>query len=149
MAPNRGRRSGLPGALLMALALLASPRGAAGQAVAVIAHPAFPAAGLSLDDVRALARGQLTQLDGRRVTVLLPPRGSAARRTVLERVYRMSEGDFQQFWISRVMRDGAQVPKEVTSVQAAQLVARVPGIIALVAADEVPPGARVLAVIGG
>ena len=48
MAPKKGRRSGLPGAVLLALAMLGSARGAAGQAVAVIAHPTFPAAGLSL-----------------------------------------------------------------------------------------------------
>jgi hypothetical protein len=144
------RRGGRFGFVLgLVVLVMRAPAASQSGGVALIADGAFPTSDLSYRDVVGLATGQIVTVRGARVTVLLPPKGSAARALVLDRVYGMSESGFQQFWISRILRSsGGEVPKGVTPAQAVQLVQRIPGAIAFVAADELPGGVRVLAIDG-
>ena len=143
------RRRGRWGVFLPLLLLGGGPTEPHAGEVALIADGAFPTTGLSFRDVVGLSTGEIAEVRGSRVTVLLPPKGTAARAVVLSRVYGMSESDFQQFWISRILRTtGGEVPKAVTTAQAVQLVSRIPGAMAFVDAAELPAGIRVLAIDG-
>ena len=72
------------------------------------------------------------------------------RELVLKVIYRMSEGKFKQYWVSKIFRaEATSGPKIVFSnTMAGQLVAAVPGAIAFINAKEVPPGLKVLPIDG-
>lgn len=124
---------------------------AAGGDIAVVVRPDTPADGLSLAQTRKLFLGEQQFWNPNlRVTLLL--RGPAARErdVVLKVIYGMNEGEFRQYWISKVFRgEVASGPKVVSSNEiATELVNSLPGSVALVEASQVPKGLKVLKIDG-
>lgn len=87
---------------------------------------------------------------GRSVTLLVPAASMPERAVLLDRVYRMTESQFKQYWIAKVFRAEAVTgPKSMPSAPVAlQLVAAVPGSVALVDAREVRGSGKVLRIDG-
>ena len=85
-----------------------------------------------------------------RVTLLVRAPVARERDVVLKTVYRMTEGQFRQYWISKVFRaESSSGPKIVYSNEmAADLVLSIPGSIAFVDATQVPKGLKVLKIDG-
>lgn len=140
-------------ALGLLLALLAGAVGAAAaaQPVAVVVHPDVPADDLSFAELRRLFRGDQQFWGGSQRVALVVRSGDVhERRVLLEEVYAMSERRFRQYWVGKVFRsEVASGPRVATSAaMALSLVRSLPGAIALVAAADVPAGARVLRIDG-
>ena len=129
-------------------ALLSSTRAAhAAGDIAVIAHPGVLESGLSLQQIRTLMLGQRQFWDRTlRVTLLIRAPVARQRSVVLEKIYAMTEAQFRQYWIAKVFRaEIVSGPKTVYSDEMSiQLVAAIPGSIAFVSHQQMPPGVNVL-----
>lgn len=140
-------------ALLVATLLFASPAREAGVApIAVIVHEQVPVDELSLSELRRIFRGErLFWAGDLTITLLAPARGSREREVLLDKVYeRGSEAEYQRFWINKLFdKRGQTAPKISGSPQmSAGLVREIPGAIALVPADRIPSGVKVLRIDG-
>ena len=139
---------------LMVLAVLSAsalPAAAAGGDIAVVVRPDTPVDSLSLAQTRKLLLGEQEFWNGSlRVTLLLRAPEARERDVVLKVIYRMTEAEFRQYWISKLFRaDGSSGPKVVYSNEmATELVGALPGSVAFVDATEVPKGLKVLKIDG-
>jgi ABC-type phosphate transport system substrate-binding protein len=118
---------------------------------AVIASPDVPLSNLTLADLRKIFLGD-RQFWTPKLRVLLLIRSPVAREraVVVWTVCKMSEAQFAQHWIGKVMRaECTSSPQQFSSnPQALNLVSNTPGAIAIVNAAQVPAGAKILAVEG-
>jgi hypothetical protein len=148
---RNGRRYLCALLLLVAMTGSAKPALAAGGDVAVIVRPETPVDNLSLSEVRKLFLGDRQFWTGNlRVTLLIRAPTSHERDVVLKIIYRMSEPQFRQYWISKVFRaEASSGPKIVySSSMASELVLAIPGSVAFVDATQVPKGLRVVKIEG-
>lgn len=85
-----------------------------------------------------------------RVTLLIRAPTAHERDVVLKTIYRMSEPEYRQYWISKVFRaETSNGPKIVYSNNMAnELVLAIPGSVAFVDAKEVTKGLKVLKIDG-
>jgi hypothetical protein len=119
--------------------------------IAVVVHPSVKIDELSLVDLRKVLRGYRQYWSpGQPVTLIVRSPGAAERTVLLDKIYQMSEAEFRRYWVAKVFRaEATTAPKVVISNQkAVELVGVMPGAIALVAAEDVPEGLKVLK-IGG
>jgi hypothetical protein len=120
--------------------------------IAVIVHPQVPVDELSLAELRRVFLGQRPVWSSElMITLLTPPRGSPEREVLLHTIYQQrNETQYQQYWINRLFADGAPTVPKGTGSQAMSdsLVREIPGAIALVASDKIPPGVKVLRIDG-
>ena len=124
---------------------------ATGGDIALVVRPDTPADELSLREVRDLLLGERQSWNGKlRVTLLVRAPAAHERDVVLKAIYRMTEGQFRQYWISKMFRaEASSAPKIVYSNEmATDLVLAIPGSIAFVDAAEVPKGVKVLRIDG-
>ena len=144
-------------ALLIAALFFAAPAQGAGQArqavpIAVIVHEQVPVDELSLSELRRIFRGErLFWAGDLTITLLAPPRGSREREVLLGKIYEQGgEAEYQRFWINKLFDKGGQTaPKMTGSPQmSADLVREIPGAIALVPANRIPRGVKVLRIDG-
>ena len=140
-------------ALLIATLLFAAPALEARQApIAVIVHEEVPVEELSLTELRRIFRGErLFWAGDMTITLLAPPHGSRERRVLLGKIYeRESEAEYKSFWINKLFdKEGQTAPKITGSSQmSAGLVREIPGAIALVPANRIPRGVKVLRIDG-
>ena len=147
--------------LLLFVGVLAAPRPAAAQArasaaqprtaVAIVVHPQTRVDALSFNDLRKIFRGeQQFWPDGSRITLLVRAPVAVEREIVLDRIYRMSEDGFRQYWIAKMFRaEAAAGPKIVySSEMARELVSAIPGAITFVPVDAVVSGLKVVRIDG-
>jgi ABC-type phosphate transport system substrate-binding protein len=139
--------------LIIAAALAAMPvrTHAQGFSVAIVVHPAAEVSSLTFDELRKIFMAQQQfWRDNSRITLLVRAPVAAERKMVLERIYRMSEDQFRQFWIGKMFRaDVASGPKIVySSEMARELVTAIPGAITFLPLEAVTPGVKVLRIDG-
>ncbi|HKI02639.1 MAG TPA: hypothetical protein VKK31_11725 [Thermoanaerobaculia bacterium] len=107
---------------------------------------------LSLPELRRIFLGsRQSWSEELAITVLTPARGSPERQVLLNKIYEQrSEVQYKQYWINKMFSDGAPVlPKSMGSHGlSASLVRGIPGAIALVDSNKVPPGVKVLRIDG-
>jgi ABC-type phosphate transport system substrate-binding protein len=124
---------------------------AAGEGMAVIVHPSTPIENLSFAEMRRIFLGE-RQYWTPDMPVVLIVRAPVARerQVVLNRIYRMTESQFKQYWIARIFRaEATSTPKVVYSNQIInELVAAIPGAISLVREDDIQPGVKVVRIDG-
>lgn len=144
------RRASLGVALLASLA--AAPASAqSGQAVAIVVHPATGIDNLTFSELRSIFRGERQFWeDGRRVTLLMRAPAAAERSLVLDRIYRMDEDAFREYWIAKMFRaEVAAGPKLVYSADMARdLVTVIPGAITFVPVSDVSSESKVVRIDG-
>jgi hypothetical protein len=143
---SRWRAKLLGAIVLTCLALPAS----AGD-VAVIVHPEVGATDLEFTELRKIMLGDRQFWpSGQKVTLIVAEPVDAGRSVLLERVYKMSEQQFRQYWIARVFRgEVSEDPKVVISSQGViEMVSVLEGSIAFVDVDDVPSGVTVLSIDG-
>jgi len=132
-----------------ALVVMATSHAAAD--VAVVVNPEVPVDELSFADLRKIMLGdRLFWSSGNKVTIVVTQPDDPGRTILLERVYKMSEERFRQYWIAKVFRgEAAEGPKIVLSSEGAiELVGVLDGAIAFVDSDDVPSGLKVLRIDG-
>ena len=119
--------------------------------IAIIVHPDVPVSDVSLAEVRnlLLADRQFWSPD-LRVNILMRSPGSRERNVIVKTICHMTEAQFRQYWISKVFRaETPASPKIVYSNESAtELVSQIPGAIALVDAEQIPKGLKVLRIDG-
>jgi hypothetical protein len=148
---NRAWIALLPIVFVNAL-FFSSPRHRAGTPIAVIVHGQVPVGDLSLPELRQVFLGE-RQFWSRElmVTLLLPPRGTPERKVLLKEIYQQrSEVQVQQYWINRLFGNQVQAGPKITgsNEMSASLVRVIPGAIALVPANQIPEGVKVLRIDG-
>jgi ABC-type phosphate transport system substrate-binding protein len=119
--------------------------------LAIVVRPDVPVDSLSFAELRKLMLGNRQFWTANlRVTLLIRAPGTREREAVLKTIYRMSEAQFQQYWIAKVFREEATAgPRIVYSNEmATELVAAIPGAVAFVETSQVPKGLKVLKIDG-
>lgn len=120
--------------------------------IAVIVHPQVPEDEVSFAELRRIFRGErLFWAKDLTITLLTPSRGTPERKVLLEKIYQQrSEAQYQHHWINKLFSDeGQRAPKITGSPEMSASLARViPGAIALVPADRIPEGVKVLRIDG-
>lgn len=139
-------------AVFLGLFFFKSPVSHAGVPIAVIVHKQVPVEGLSLQELRRIFLGE-RQFWARElpITLLTPPRGTPERKVLLEKIYQQrSEAQVQHYWFNKLYDDNAQAFPKITGSHemSASLVRTIPGAIALVPANQIPKGVRVLLIDG-
>ena len=125
---------------------------AARISIAVIVHEQVPVDDLSLAELRRIFLGERRSWSPElAVTLLMPPKGSAERRVLLERIYgQRSEVQYQQYWINKLFADETPAGPKITGSpeMSASLARVIPGAVALVPAGKIPKGVKVLRIDG-
>lgn len=109
-------------------------------AVAIVVHHGTRVEDLTMDQLRRifLAEQQFWS-DKSRITLLVRAPVSYERAFVLDRIYRMSEQQFRQYWIAKMFR--AEIPSGPKIVfsndMARDLVTAIPGSITFMSASDV------------
>ena len=136
-------------ALFPLLAATGPARAVTGD-VALVTNPVTPVDNLTLGQTRRLFLGEdTTWTPALPVILLLGEPGSHARSVALRTIYRMSEPEFNQYWIVRMFRGETNGgPKTVSSMVVAQLVRQLPGSVTFVDAAEVTAGMKVVRIDG-
>ena len=122
-----------------------------GVDIAVVVHPDTPISDLSLAEVRKVLLGERQYWSAKLPVVLLIRAPVARERDVVLRViYQMSESQFKQYWVAKIFRAEAATPPKIVYSNDIQLelVAAMPGSIALVDARNMRPGLKVLRIDG-
>lgn len=132
--------------------LFAVPVREASAPIAVIVHQQVPVDDLSLAELKRIFLGKrLFWHRDLTITLLAPPHGSREREILLDKIYeRRSEAEYQRYWINKLFDRGAQTAPKITGSpqMSAGLVREIPGAIALVPADRIPRGVKVLRIDG-
>ena len=137
--------------LVVIAGLLLSPAGAQADDIAVIVHPSTEIEGLSFADLRKILLGD-RQLwpSGEPITRIVRAAVAEERSFLLDSIYEMSERQYRQYWIAKIFR--AEVTDEprvvVSNKDIVELVGLIPGAIALVLAEDVPAGLKVIKIDG-
>lgn len=124
---------------------------AQGFTVAIVVHPDAQVSDLTFDELRKIFMAQQQfWRDNSRITLLVRAPVAAERKMVLEKIYRMSEDQFRQFWIGKMFRaDVASGPKIVySSEMARELVTAIPGAITFLPLDAVTANVKVVRING-
>jgi len=119
--------------------------------LAIVVRPDVTVDNLTFSELRKLMLGDRQFWSSNlRVTLLIRAPGTHEREAVLKTIYRMSEPQFQQYWIAKVFREEATSGPRIvySNVMATDLVAAIPGAVAFVEASQVPKGLKVLKVDG-
>ncbi len=140
-------------ACLLALSLVWSA--AAGTAtegdIAIVVSPDNPVGNLTLPELRKIYLGERQYWKGNSpVVLLMRSRGSREREVVLRVIYQMSEEQYTQYWVAKVMRaDASDPPASLYSYGIVQEGIRGnSGAIGYVRLNDVRPWVKVLR-IGG
>jgi ABC-type phosphate transport system substrate-binding protein len=136
-----------------AVALLCAGQSLAenGQDVAVIVNPKNNVDNLSMAELAKIFRGERqywrTDLP---VLLLLRTPGSYEREVALRSIFRMTESQYKQYWISRIMRAEATAPPAelYSSGMTKEGVSSISGSIACINASDVKPGVKVVRING-
>jgi ABC-type phosphate transport system substrate-binding protein len=122
-----------------------------GQAVAVIVNPNNTVDRLTLAELTKIYRGERqywkTNLP---VVVLFRAPGTYERDVVLRNIFHMTEPQYKQYWVSKIMRaEVTSPPAELfSSGMTKEGVAVIPGAIGCVSVSDLRPDMKVLRIDG-
>ncbi len=124
---------------------------AASSSIAIVVHKDTEVDNLSLDELRSIfLADQQFWKNRKRIILLVRAPQSDERDFVLNRIYRMSETQFRQYWISKMFR--AEVPRGPKIVfstdMTLELVIAIPGSISFMRAVDVTDDVKLVR-IGG
>jgi len=137
---------------ILGCALVSAPSPcAAAEEMAVIVHPSTPVENLSTAEMRKIFLGERQYWNSDMPVVLIVRAPVAPERAiVLNRIYKMTESQFKQYWIARIFRaEAPSTPKVVYSNETVnELVSAIPGAISLVRAKDIGSGVKVVRIDG-
>ncbi len=141
----------LSSSLCLALLGPPAPQTSRHSDIVILVHPDTPVDNLSLGDVRRVFLGERQYWSAKLpVELYLRAPTSHERDVVLRVIYQMTEAQYRQYWIAKILRaEAVSPPKTVPSNQVAmELVTGIPGAIVFMDARDVRPGPKVLRVDG-
>ena len=121
------------------------------QDVAVIVNPKNPAGTLTLAELTKIYRGERqywkTNLP---IVVLFRNGGSYEREVLLHTVFKMTEPQYKQYWVSKIMRAEVTAPPTelFSSGMTKEGVVTIPGAIGCISASDIRSGMKVLRIDG-
>ncbi len=121
------------------------------EALAIIVNKSNPIDNVSLTELRKIFMAEQTRWpNGHRVTVVMRQPGQDERATALRLIYRMSERDFNRYFLRGTFTGETQsVPKNLTTAAGVgKFVFNVPGAIGYMRASEVDDSVKVVRVDG-
>ena len=124
---------------------------AASSAIAIVVHKATEVDNLTLDELRSIfLADQQFWKNRKRIILLVRAPQSDERDFVLNRIYKMSEAQFRQYWISKMFRSEVpRGPKIVFSTDMTlELVTAIPGSISFMRAEDVSGDVKLVRVDG-
>lgn len=139
----------LAGAL--AMPVVAGAQARTSRPLAIVVHAGVPVSGLSFAELRRIFLGEQQYWPDRsKVTLLVRAPTAYERSLVLDRIYKMDEDRFRQYWIGKMFRaEVAAGPKIVySSEMAINLVSAIRGSITFVPLSAVTPDVKVLRIDG-
>jgi len=140
------RRLVVAGFFLAALCGVAQAGG-----IAVVAHPSVEVDNLSFAELRkiVLADRQFWST-GQRITLIVRAPVAIERTTLLEKVFKMTETQYRQYWVAKVFRaEATDGPRVVLSnEEAVDLVSFIEGAMTVVDEADVPEGLKLLRIDG-
>jgi ABC-type phosphate transport system substrate-binding protein len=119
--------------------------------IAVVVNKENPVSNLSLSDLRKIYFGERQYWrGGLLIQLLIRAPGARERDVVLQQVFQMSELQYKQYWVAKLMRTEAKsAPTEVfSSGMLKEGVAAIPGAISFIDIGEVRPPLKVLRIEG-
>jgi ABC-type phosphate transport system substrate-binding protein len=138
-------------AAALAFPALAGAQAHAPRPLAIVVNPNVPETNLSFAELRRIFLGEQQYWPDRsKVTLLVRAPTAYERSMVLDRIYRMDEDRFRQYWIGKMFRaEVAAGPKIVySSDMALNLIAAIRGSITFVPLSAVTPDVKVLRIDG-
>jgi len=137
--------------VFVALLLGAGGGDARADALAVVVHPSVEVDDLSFKEFRKimLADRQFWST-GQRITLIVRAPVSTERTQLLDKVYKMTEPQYRQYWVAKVFRgEATDGPRVVLSnEEAVDLVSLLDGAITVVDSADVPAGLKLLRIDG-
>jgi len=137
--------------LCLAFLVAPAPQTTQHSDIAILVHPDTPVDNLSLGDVRKVFLGERQYWSAKLpVELYLRAPVSHERDVVLRVIYQMTEAQYRQYWIAKILRaEAVSPPKTISSNDAAmELVNGIPGAIVFIDARDVRRGPKVLRVDG-
>jgi ABC-type phosphate transport system substrate-binding protein len=142
-------------AAALALTLVCYSRSAADttavQDIAVVVNPNNAVNNLSLSGLGKIYRGERQYWRANLpVVVLFRTPGTYEREVVLRTIFQMTEQQYRQYWVSKIMRaEATSPPAELfSSGMIKEGVAAIPGAIGCVRLSDVRPDMKVLRIDG-
>jgi hypothetical protein len=113
--------------------------------IAVVVNLKNPTARLTLTDLRKVFSGEKRTWPGGIPVKLIIRAPGAHEHEVVLHLLQLSEADFNRYWFAQIYRgDGAEPVAVFSNGMQKEAVTSIPGAIALIAADDVRPGMKVL-----
>jgi hypothetical protein len=119
--------------------------------VVVVVHEAVPVRDLGLVELRELVLGQRRFWGGgARVELIVEANGGLGRRGFVETVSKMTDLQFQQYWVGQIFSQRAtRAPRAAPDRRLAlALVSAIPGALTIVEDGPLPPRTRIVTVDG-
>lgn len=119
--------------------------------IAVVVNPGVAVSEISFADLRKIMLGDRQfWVSGQKITLIVRGPVAQERTALLEKVYKMSEAQFRQYWVAKVFRAEVTAgPRVVLSNdEATDLVAVLDGAVVAINARDVPEGLKVLKIDG-
>ena len=138
-------------ALTVALGSQPEARAAAPTEIAIVVNSSNPINALSLSDLRKIYMGERVYWKTNSpVLLLMRSSGSRERDVILRVVYQMTEQQYTQYWVAKVMRAEASDPPAILYSLGMVLegVKGSPGAIGYLDSRDVRPGMKVLRIDG-
>lgn len=145
------KRALVSGVVVVASLLSATEAGAQDRAVAIVVNPSTAVNDLSLLELRNVFLGERQFWnDGSRIVLLVRAPVAYERDVVLNKIYRMDESQYRQYWIAKVFRaEVSSGPKIVYSNDMTrQLVTALAGAVGFIPASDVSPEMKVVRING-
>lgn len=130
--------------VLMAALMLGTGARAAGDDLAIVAHPSVPK--LDLPTLQRLYTGRIVEVNGQNLTVVNAAPGSAVRQRFLAAVVQQDDEKYRAYWTVRRHIGKGTPPRELRNATEVQdFVQATPGAVGYVLASELRPGLNVIA----
>ena len=128
-----------------------TPQTASSQDVAVIVNAKNTAASMTLAELTKIYRGERQYWKSNLpIVVLFRNGGSYEREVILRTVFQMTDAQYKQYWVSKVMRAEVTAPPTelFSSGMTKEGVATIPGAIGCISASDIRSGMKVLRIDG-
>lgn len=135
------------GLLVAAAGVTLAPAASRAGDIAVVVNPDVTVENLTFTELRKILLGNRQFWpSGQPVTLIVRAPVAAERTFLLTKVYDMTDAQFRQYWIAKVFRaEATSGPKVVVSnSESMELVGVLSGAIALMDANDVPAGLKIL-----
>lgn len=142
------------GLFVLLLAALAAVRPAGAQSgprktLVVVVAEGSPVSNLSQSDLKRIFTGVAVVAEGKRLVPFNFPPGTRERTSFDSFTLGMSAAEVGRFWVDRRVRGQGEPPRALpSSMHMVKVVARFPGAIGYVAADQLAPGLKAIKVGG-